>query len=94
MMNECPNCCCNDVERTGQVMQWGKWRDKWRCNHCGRSFTVAPDERASDLAVDYIVIQCPRCLSKKTRVTSTQKPIRYHKCDNCELTFKSVEKDN
>ncbi len=48
-------------------------------------------EAAGGEAVIYYPIRCPKCRSKNTRVTSTVKPVRYHKCDNCGYSFKSVE---
>lgn len=36
-------------------------------------------------------VKCPACGSKKCPVTSTVSPVRYHKCLDCGLNFKSVE---
>ena len=47
-----------------------------------------------DGAVEYHVVRCPCCGSRDTKVYTTKRPIRYHKClaDGCGLTFKSTEK--
>jgi hypothetical protein len=39
----------------------------------------------------YNIIKCPICGSKKCRVYSVNKPLRYHRCENGH-NFKSVEK--
>ena len=45
-------------------------------------------------AVLYIKPKCPRCKSDKVPVYNTNHlPIRYHKCADCGLLFKSVEKE-
>ena len=93
---DCPRCGCNDVTTAGQGMRWGKpWR-KSRCNHCGKTWSAAPEERpdqeAALPAVTYFVLNCPHCGSEKTRVTHTQRPQRYHECHDCRNTFKSYEK--
>jgi len=41
--------------------------------------------------VAYYLIRCPKCQSTNTRVTHTDRPVRYHKCQICGRTFKSVE---
>lgn len=43
-------------------------------------------------AVVYRPIRCPDCGSTETKVTSTRRPTRYHKCLGCGGTFKSVER--
>jgi len=42
-------------------------------------------------AVRYKVIRCPKCGSDSTKVASTKRPIRSHKCLDCGFPFKSVE---
>ena len=43
----------------------------------------------------YPVILCPvdqgGCGSSSTKVTSTRRPMRHHKCRDCGFTFKSME---
>lgn len=46
------------------------------------------------VAVPYVTVCCPQCGSDQTRVTSTRRPIRRHKCKACEHRFKSVERKN
>jgi len=43
------------------------------------------------LAVAYPLIRCPACDSTETRITSTRRPLRYHRCSDCGHTFKSRE---
>ena len=43
-------------------------------------------------AVIFHPVRCPDCGSDDTKVTSTRRPVRYHKCRGCGATFKSVEK--
>lgn len=76
-----------------------------RCDNdqCGRLWTHSEAEQPAPAAesppappprrdgVTYYVIRCPKCQSKRTKVTSTRKPIRLHKCLECQNTFKSVE---
>ena len=37
-------------------------------------------------------IKCPVCGSENVPVYHTARPIRYHKCEDCGHTFKSIEK--
>ncbi len=89
----CPRCGCPDSE----VVANGSRYERRRCNHCGDRFDVnveSPDEPtpgSTGDAVRYDPIHCPTCNSKNVRVTSTQKPVRYHKCQDCGHPFKSVE---
>ena len=103
---ECPYCGCKDVRVVDQRSRWGKPIVRSRCRHCGAMFTAAapvpdardppedllPAERPAGVAeaVIYRPIRCPDCGSAETKITSTQRPIRYHKC-RCGRTFKSVE---
>lgn len=48
-------------------------------------------EAAADAAVPYRPVRCPQCQGTDCPVTSTRKPVRYHKCRSCGKTFKSVE---
>ena len=97
-MNDCPKCGCNDVSTAGRAMRWGKPWNKFRCNHCGRTWSAAPPEkpehsqRAPLPSVDYPIITCPHCRSDRTKVTSTRSPERYHTCSDCGENFKSYEK--
>lgn len=55
-----------------------------------RSPAVSPETQG----LRYPVRQCPHCQSTKIRVTTTRKPLRHHKCDACQRTFKSVERSD
>lgn len=90
IINECPKCGCNDIEKIRSFMQWGKKWERVRCNHCGKTFSEASPEVPVE-AVEYIRVRCPYCDSVETRVYKTLKPVRYHKCDSCQKAFKSVE---
>jgi ribosomal protein S27E len=79
-----------------------------RCNHCRREFAFkeipaeaadfvegssSPEEsRPSDMGVPFIPVRCPDCHSTDVPVTSSRRPIRWHKCRVCGKTFKSVER--
>lgn len=52
---------------------------------------VIDGERAAPVPVRYQILCCPKCGGENTRVTSTQRPIRHHKCKDCGQTFKTVE---
>jgi len=45
-----------------------------------------------DNVIYYYIMKCPKCGSEKITVVTTRRPLRYHKCDDCGHTFKSVEK--
>ena len=89
---ECSKCGCKDrVKRSGQD----------RCRHCDKLWMrhIAPakqepqeDEPEVDGLTYYHVVRCPSCGSKDTKVTSTRKPIRHHKCKECGHCFKSTER--
>jgi len=53
--------------------------------------TPPPEPQVNGGAVIYRPIRCPKCGSTKTRITSTRRPIRQHKCQDCGHTFKSIE---
>lgn len=60
------------------------------CAHCRRVFYVVADAPAND-EVLHAVLRCPHCNSARHHVTRTiaRSWTRYHKCDDCSLTFKS-----
>jgi len=42
--------------------------------------------------VRYMPTRCPSCGSEKTRIYSSRdRPVRYHKCNDCGQNFKSIE---
>ena len=54
---------------------------------------VRPIEPADNPLVLYVRPRCPGCKSYRVPVYDSHNlPIRYHKCGDCGLTFKSVEK--
>lgn len=84
---ECRNCGCKDIINK-------------HCRYCGRRWVARmvpkedrpePETPAPPGGVIYKVVKCPECGSKDTKVTSTRRPIRHHKCKSCEHCFKSVE---
>lgn len=84
----CSGCGCRDIRvSSGQKF----------CRHCGkrwlRRVAVAsePEPELPDNVVRYHVTRCPKCRSEKTKITSTRKPYRHHKCKSCEHCFKSLE---
>ena len=99
---ECPGCGCGASEVLDSRLRFGEQWEKRQCGACGRVFSLTvqdPGDTEDDEgsgwdghAVDYVVMCCPRCQSNRVRVTRTDKPTRYHKCDDCGQTFKSVEK--
>lgn len=53
---------------------------------------LRPRQPPKDLySVDYVVIKCPICGTKKCPAYSSDPPIRYHRCENGH-NFKSIEK--
>ena len=100
----CPACHCQD----SAVIRRDRYREAFRelrcCRFCGRQWWTSSKARpdpdadtdgtgpAGERPVIYHVVICPACGSKRTRVTSTRRPIRHHKCQACSHTFKSMEK--
>jgi len=52
---------------------------------------TGPPDISPGGAVRYQIVRCPKCGSDRTRITSTTRPIRRHKCKDCGHPFKSVE---
>ena len=60
-----------------------------------KSRQKTPLPEPENIVVLYIRTQCPNCKSFKVPVYNTNYlPIRYHKCADCGLCFKSVEDTN
>lgn len=88
----CPDCGCNESRVISQKPHWGKVLQRRQCTACGRVFRANAEKPAdSCYAVTFHVVRCPLCQSEETKVTSTQRPVRYHKCEKCGHNFKSVE---
>jgi hypothetical protein len=51
----------------------------------------ADGDKSEDF-VEYYVVKCPRCQSEKTKIYKHDRPIRYHKCQDCGHNFKSIER--
>ena len=101
---ECEKCGCADTEviREPNPDSWFA-SGQAQCNHCNRMFYFKGEEKKNGEeekkpinlqgdAVIYRPVRCPACNSKDISVTSTVKPVRYHKCNSCHKNFKSVEK--
>lgn len=94
---DCTTCGCPDVE-VEREPQTGSWFADGvaRCNECGQVFSFRTPKEAEEeprgQAVQYQPVQCPVCRSSDCPVQRTVLPVRYHKCRNCQHTFKSVEK--
>lgn len=90
---ECSKCGCKDrITRGGQN----------RCRHCGKPWVrriarAGEAQAASEVeeppgVTYYHLVKCPECGSDKTKITSTRRPIRHHKCKSCGGCFKSTER--
>lgn len=89
---ECPKCECNDIRVAGSVERFGRKYRVWLCADCGKRWNNAPNVPPRDsVTVDYVATKCPHCKSKKTKVTSTLGPRRYHQCKDCLSNFQSQE---
>lgn len=94
-MKDCPKCGCNDWEKTGTFKNiLGAKHQRFECANCATEGSEAIDETPIEQGVDYFVfdICCPRCTSPDTKITSSPRPIRWHKCCTCGAAFKSVER--
>jgi uncharacterized protein with PIN domain len=94
---DCTTCGCPDteVEREPRAGAW--FADGIaRCNDCGQQFSFrAPkehEEKEQQTTVSFQAIRCPSCRSTDVPVTHSALPVRYHRCRQCQTTFKSVEK--
>ena len=75
-----------------------------RCKACGARFhfrempevehrePVVETHDAGEIGVPYVQMQCVSCGGQNVRITSTRRPIRWHRCEDCGGTFKSFEK--
>lgn len=92
VMTDCPACGCNATLLVGRTRWWGDIVEKRQCEHCGKRFTCSPDQDDPAVeAVVYVRVQCPECSGDDCPVTSTQRPVRHHRCRDCGCRFKSIE---
>lgn len=105
----CPHCGCQDTEIDRRRRRWGAASTRYRCRNCGTTWhptrwtaesaepaTAEPNgngEVSAGGAVIYRPVRCPECGSTDTKVTSTRRPVRHHKCRACGAAFKSVERE-
>jgi len=91
---KCPKCGCQRSELIRRYDRWGRPAEERRCGHCGMQFHALVQD-----GVVYHRVRCPECGSKNVGVTGTRPKeeglprIRWHKCRDCEHSFKSVEED-
>lgn len=101
---KCLYCGCTDSAALGEVTSaFGQRQQRRQCRNCGKSFRVAVEapvetEGAPQTSspeepgvVPYRLVRCPACHSENTRVTSTRRPLRQHKCLDCGHPFRSKE---
>jgi len=105
---ECPKCGCCDTEVVSERDRWGSTKaQRRRCKHCAwRWLDVVkrdpqptkpepqPKHVIADVPIYWVAVPpaCPACGCKSSKVTSTSRPIRRHKCDACGGRFKSCER--
>lgn len=92
----CPVCGCCDTtvaKRRGRGFASpdpDAWPDaatsRLACVNCGNQFVAPPPTDPQPLAVQ----RCPHCNHARTKITSTRGRMRYHKCEGCELPFRTV----
>lgn len=93
---ECPKCGCPTAGVVGHDSDWrGQKRDLLECDHCLTQWVDngdAPEPQADDVLFEHT--RCGHCGSRQTLTTSTPGGplgIRYHRCQDCEMTFRSVD---
>lgn len=96
---ECPKCGCSDSVVIRSEVRWGKAQDRRRCQNCSSTWSAPAAEDLDDQvhakqhqAVVYHVMRCPSSSGTRVLVTHTERPIRYHRCQDCRHRFKSVER--
>lgn len=97
----CPVCGCPDttvVSRRGRGFTSpdpDTWPDPGAirthvCGNCRHRFVPPPATDPQPLAVQ----RCPHCHHARTKITSTRGRLRYHKCEGCDLPFRTVAPDD
>ena len=51
------------------------------------------EEEPPRYGVTYYPLRCPNCRSKDIKTYACKLPVRYHRCNNCGINFKSTEKE-
>ncbi len=76
-------------------MNWLGEDKNWFPSQSRKTAPRAGEKNKTELninsSVDYVVVRCPVCKSKKCPAYSSDPPVRYHRCENGH-NFKSVEK--
>jgi ssDNA-binding Zn-finger/Zn-ribbon topoisomerase 1 len=94
---ECPSCGVADSELVNTAVRRKRAEDgtvaesaveQRACNYCSRRFWADAPPQAD---VVLVPVCCPHCRSRATRVTSTRGRDRFHRCDFCKKSFRSVE---
>jgi len=91
----CPKCGCAELARVSAVTDpFGRQLPVMECDHCGFHHVRFTEQLNDESTIITIKRSCPHCNSSNTRVYSTRpgnQVIRYHRCYECKLTFKSIE---
>lgn len=88
---ECPKCGCNATFLFETLL--GGVR-RFQCDHCQHVQSVGSN---NGRGVPFVPVRCPECGGKRCPVTSSgpfraSNRVRYHKCQDCDHAFKSVER--
>ena len=89
---ECLECGCQEATLVqAGVSVDGRAYAVYECDHCGRKRRERGAEVPDNMQGNGQ--PCPYCGSANTHTTSSPKMrlTRYHRCRNCELTFKSYK---
>ena len=100
----CTRCGCRDTETLREpsivtASNGSAWPIKGCaiCNHCRREFLYDPEPEPKPVARMFAGPSCSECGSHAVKVVRTindkeaGRKIRYHKCRECEATFKTSE---
>ena len=71
-------------------MTWLGEDKNWFPNQTKKKTQSRPELKEA-YSVDYVVVKCPVCGSKKCPAYSSDPPVRYHRCEKGH-NFKSIEK--
>ncbi len=92
----CPHCGCPRSTVIEIRNGFGVTGEQRQCDHCSRTFAHTPT-----VAYDPVRCRCPNCRAENPKVTKVIQrrgdgekdlgAVRYHRCERCEYTFKSIE---